>query len=569
MQNWCAHVRIEKAGGVGLMEQMTGDPIGHHFVVCDYAAPGGWASWDLAELALQFHDANCVGCSHRKPVGFPNLAELVAERDAAVRRKDLEEEHSRQRADEARAARRAERATLRRTLDPVQATLVDQLEALDSGGREISDEVLATTASLAPEAFAPQLVEHLFRLVETGEHWATGAALETLCALKVDPGRLVRCAAIALGSGHAEPIAAGVVADKVAFVRPDDVEGILPPLIELAYPPRRWVGDREPTPVPGPLLALHCAQTRAVEAALEGALWKPDLGVVGKAARGILVIAGADSAAAVRLSRATISKLARGLDIPERKSGERDILGDLRTAAGDAFEHDPKGTDELMDAFRQGATDTGQGRVFSVYRQVLGRTPGGEGLLRAAQGLAMRRLLEAATGPMTAEVQKEVEAAFRWGSDRVREIASLHVDSLLGGAALLDEKLRGPDELAARATNFIEKIEANSRRSGLVHIRNNLVGWVAKAVSGDVGRIRAYLAVLAGLSEDREALRGLMVGHLGDLVTSPETFAAILPPLYSALVGASALVRGRAALGSASFRNASARTHPRFSSRHS
>lgn len=391
-------------------------------------------------------------------------------------------------------------------------------------------------------------MEHLFRLVETGEHWATGAALETLRALKVDPGRLVRCAVLALRSGHAERIAAEVVADGMAFVRSDDVEGILPPLVELACPLRRWVLDREPTPVPGPLLALHGAQPRAVEAALEGLLWKPDLGVVGKAARGILVVVEADGAAAVRLSRATISKLARGLDIPEREFGERDILDDLRTAAVGAFEHDPKGTDELMDAFRQGATDTGQGRVFSVYRGVLCRTLGGEGLPGAAQGLAMQRLLEAATGPMTAEVQKEVEEAFRLGSDRIRYMASQHVDSLLGAAALLDERLRGPDELAARATNFIEKIEANSRRSGLVHIRDNLVGWVAKAVSGDVGRIRAYLAVLAGLSEDREALRGLMVGHLGELVASPETFAAILPPLYSALVGASVLARGRAAV---------------------
>ena len=107
---------------------------------------------------------------------------------------------------------------------------------------------------------------------------------------------------------------------------------------------------------------------------------------------------------------------------------------------------------------------------------------------------------------MTAEVQKEVEEAFRRDSCGIREMASRHLESLLGTAALLDERLREPDDLAARATNFIEKIEANSRRSGLMHIRDNLVGWVAKAVSGDVKRIRVYLSVLAGLSEDREGL---------------------------------------------------------------
>lgn len=547
LKNWCANVGIKKYGGVGLVEQMTGDPIGHHFVVCEHARPGGMASFDLEESAVQFYDTNCVGCSYRKPVGLPNLAELVAERDAVLRRKELEEERFRQDADAARAVRRAERATLRKLLNPVQATLVDQLEALDGGGRETSDEALVTTAGLAPEAFAPQLVEHLFHLLETSEHWATGTALNTLRTLRAEPGRLVRCAVLALRRRHAERIAAEVIADGVAFVLPDDVPEILAPLVELACPLRRWVLDREPEPVPGPLLTLHGALPRAVEAALEGLIWSQDLGVVGMAARGILVVAGTDRSAAVRLSRATISKLARGLDIPDRESGERDILDDLRTAAGDAFEHDPKGTDELMGAFQQGATNTGCGRVFSVYREVLDRNPksGGDG--EVAQDLALRRLLEAATGPMTAEVQQEVEEAFRQRSDNIREMAKGRMDALLGAAALLDERLRGPDELTARATNFIERMEAQSRRSGLIHIRDNLVNWVAKAASGDPGRIQAYLSVLVGLPEESEVLRGQMVGHLSDLVTSPETFAAILPPLYSALVGASTLARARAA----------------------
>jgi hypothetical protein len=547
LKNWCANVGIEKFGGVGLIEQMTGDPVGHHFVVCEHAAPGGWASFDLAESAIQFYDANCVGCSYRTPVGFPNLTELVAERDAVVRRKRLDEERVRQDADAARAARQAERAALRKQLDPVQATLVDQLEALDGGGAEISDEALVTTVGLAPEAFAPQLVEHLFQLVETGEHWATGTALNTLRALKVEPARQVRGAMLALKRGHAERIAAHVIADGMAFVQPDDIAGLLSPFVELACPLRRWVLDREPEPMPGPLLALHGVQPRAVEVALEGLIWSPDLEVVGRAARGILVIAKTNGAAASRLSRATISKLARGLDIPDRESGERDILDDLRVAAGVAFEHDPEGTDELMDAFQQGATNIGRGRVFSIYREVLDRKDDGEDGVGVAQDLALQRLLEAITGTMTAEVQQEVEAAFRQGSYGLRRIADGRIDALLGAAALLDERLRGPDEVAARATNLIERMEAHSRRSGLIHIRDNLLDWVGKEASGDLGRIQSYLTVLASLPEASEELRGRMVGHLGDLVTSPETFAVILPPLYSALVGASVLARSRAA----------------------
>jgi hypothetical protein len=547
LKNWCANVSIEKFGGTGMIEQITGDPIGHHFVVCEHAAPGGWASFDLADSAIQFYDANCSNCSHRKPVGFPNLTELVAERDAAARRKQLEEEKFRQDADAARTARRAERAALRKLLDPIQATLVDQLEALDGGGNEISDEALVMTVGLAPEAFAPQLIEHLFQLIEAGEHWATGTALNTLRALRVEPGRQVRCAMLALKRGHAERIAAEVIADGIAFVQASDVEGLLSPFVELACPLRRWVLDRGPEPMLGPLLALHSAQPSAVEAALEGFIWSPDLVVVGRAARGILVIAESNGSAASRLSRATISKLARGLDIPDRESGERDILDDLRVAAGDAFEHDPNGTDELMDAFQQGATDIGRGRVFSIYREVLDRKHDNDEGGGRAQDLALRRLLEAVTGTMVSEVQQEVEEAFRQRSYDRPNMTQGRMDALLGAAAVLDERLRGPNKSADQATNYIERMEAHSQRSGLFHIRDNLVDWAAKAASGDPARIHGYLTVLAGLPDDAEALRGLMVGHLGDLAVSPETFAVILPPLYSALVGASVIARSRAA----------------------
>jgi len=29
IQNWCGNVRVERSGGIGMIEQMTGVPIGH------------------------------------------------------------------------------------------------------------------------------------------------------------------------------------------------------------------------------------------------------------------------------------------------------------------------------------------------------------------------------------------------------------------------------------------------------------------------------------------------------------------------------------------------------------
>ena len=85
-RNWCGHLRVKKHGGTGMVEQMTGLPIGHHFIECAHAPAGGMAAWDLAETALDFHDRNCVGCTFPKAMGFPNLSTLLAEREQRLSR---------------------------------------------------------------------------------------------------------------------------------------------------------------------------------------------------------------------------------------------------------------------------------------------------------------------------------------------------------------------------------------------------------------------------------------------------------------------------------------------------
>jgi hypothetical protein len=45
VRNWCAHARVEKFGGVGLIEAGTGLPIGHHSVRCDHASEAGMKQW--------------------------------------------------------------------------------------------------------------------------------------------------------------------------------------------------------------------------------------------------------------------------------------------------------------------------------------------------------------------------------------------------------------------------------------------------------------------------------------------------------------------------------------------
>lgn len=73
IHNWCHHARVEKFGGTGLIEMQTGLPIGHHAMVCDFAAASGMATWLLEESAVRFHPDSELQLHERNPTpaGFP------------------------------------------------------------------------------------------------------------------------------------------------------------------------------------------------------------------------------------------------------------------------------------------------------------------------------------------------------------------------------------------------------------------------------------------------------------------------------------------------------------------
>ena len=131
VRNWCSHARIEKFGGTGMIEEMTGLPIGNHGLKCDHTTAEGMYTWDLRESALDFYDRNCVDCKKRKPVGVPNLSSLVKERDdlrAVDARKASAAEANRV---EERAIRQLARSHLRQGIGALSNTIIDHIDEFD------------------------------------------------------------------------------------------------------------------------------------------------------------------------------------------------------------------------------------------------------------------------------------------------------------------------------------------------------------------------------------------------------------------------------------------------------
>lgn len=548
VQNWCAHARIENDGGVGLIQMQTGLPIGHLAMACDYATSGTMASWDLLDAALDFHRRNCVGCSNRKPVRLPNLSELVAERDTAVRAQEARAAARELEQADALRKRRAAREALRAKLPPPSQSLVDHLDALDTGSESKAGEELEAAAGLAPEAFTPDLIE--FGLIEGNERWAMETALVVLDKVGAAPDRLANAALRSLGR-YGGTKSAEVLLRHLEHARKDLVAHAVPMLIHHAEPADHppFV-EREGNADPRFLVTVHKAFLVEVERVVDELLGSKDPGRMSDGARAVCVLGAADGAIALKFARTVISKLARTNWENDSDSQKTATRGELRRAAALAFRFDPAATEALIESFRMGASPNGHKELLDIYQWVLRRGWNEKNdPFEAGDNAAFDRMIAIASNPPNKEMVPELGGFFGHAGYSFKGLAAEKIDALLGAAALLADVLDRLDaqHKATPATDFLGALERNNHRSGLASLQGNLAKLAAEAAAGDPERTRKFLSLLSGIPSERAELRHALIGHLDELITSPETLAEVLPYLYSALVGASTLERGAAA----------------------
>ena len=268
LKNWCAHLKVEKQGAGGLVEQLTNLPVGPRYLTCPHAAASGFAGSDLKFIALDFHDRNCVGCANRKAVGFPNLSTLVHERDAAHVATRAETARRDAAALAALQERDAKRRAIRALLTPPSANVIDQIEELDHRRDTSNANRLVETARLAPEVFTADLAQYAFELLEGRESWFDDAGLRLLKILNADRSRLTRCALQSIARRGAPEIAAEIVIENLGFADEALVGPAMPTLISMAYPRHFPFAQTNRQPDPTPLQRVHEAFPKAVEAAI-------------------------------------------------------------------------------------------------------------------------------------------------------------------------------------------------------------------------------------------------------------------------------------------------------------
>ncbi len=79
--NWCENIGVTRGPmGVGLVEQVTGLPVGGGSLRCSHAHTPTSFGMQLKFSAADFYQENCIGCTYHKPRGgqIPRFATGVA-----------------------------------------------------------------------------------------------------------------------------------------------------------------------------------------------------------------------------------------------------------------------------------------------------------------------------------------------------------------------------------------------------------------------------------------------------------------------------------------------------------
>jgi hypothetical protein len=549
---------VEKFGGTGIIEMQTGLPIGHHAMVCDFAPASGMATYHLEEAALYFHDAYCKTCEKREPVALPNISTLIARRERAKELAQAAQEESTLRDANARSLRTQTRANLRPQLSISASTFVDDLQAYDDAPSAEGHTRLIESARLAPELLEPQLVEHMFDLLEGGQPWFTTTGLTILSEHAIDPPRVVKIALRCLANLHCTDLAATIVAGPAASIDSADLADAIPGLALVATPPDPgYPLDSPPGGNAGPLLGIAERFPNETATGLLKLLDSRSPSRVAVAAKSMGLLISTEVTPVSRFIRPLVVQLSRAdhlLDF-DRDQDVQNLSSVLTGAIATAFLSATELTDSELQAEFRTASAEGEGRISAVYDHVVRRIP--YDLERSKKTLdspepfrtALVRLAALAESSENQKVIQSVLESLRRPHDLLVPLASEMMDLFLGTAAIIDSKLQSPEPASPilKPRNFLESLEQNNRRSGLSQIRDSFIELaVMGARSGNSG-LAHFESLLARRDVLPPSFEAALIRQLSPLLNTGAGLKVVLPYLYRAMVGPSQLVRAAAA----------------------
>jgi hypothetical protein len=554
----CANAQIEHhpMGGIGLIEQMTGLPIGRQTVTCEHAAkPPDFAGAEFLPVALSFYKNNCVGCPHRILVGIPNLATVSHEIDE----QEQEEAERRELAErETQAERDARhRAREQRVMNEPQTTreLIRLVNLQDADDRlsEPGEELVATVKA-APQFVTAPAVGVLLEAAENGlsEHIleAVRVAAE---ASRIPPDEALRVSATALANNPRMEAARTLLRFRA---------GVTPALLAPAH---RWLlimvgrnfgpsfGFPDQTAVEERWAVWGGAFDLLVDIDLAGVLMTIERMLESeqeydreRAAAAVEVLVDRHPEIIVVVAHQLVTAIGKSAGDDRFGIGER-AADAIKAALTRCLLHKPQETSQAIETGAQGLTDEQRYDLFHAYDSVI-RHHRSEGPVSAATGaVVLEACLKHTKGDWGEETRRAaydlLELISKWQGHLLDDQPEA-LFSLLLEAISSKTPEAPPLERANAPMWFLENMSSTFTRNARIRDIRETIGNLAVRRPREVlDLITTFLGDDSLQTDEAREMRAECTWLLGFVGKRSDFLTEVMPLLYSGIVHSEQLVR--------------------------
>ena len=542
----CRHARIEIVGGNSPVGSMLGLPMGLLEVRCEHAPPPRVQGHQALELAIDFYEANCIGCPYRDGT-----------------RRAAQPGHRGRQASPPRRRRARRRRSRLRTIGPGVINSAASAAASFSAGeghvvRDLAerpgphrpcrpphrvdpspDEARAArqvidAARGAPELFRPVLIDSLLELAaDTADATAFEALWFLVRSGHCPPRRALEAALIVLKRYRS--VDAGKL---LALVEPDlrseDMPDVLDQLIALA-------SDEDSGPwhlpsAPDGLIAASLVDLPAVTERIIQRLNSDDDWTRECAADAARVLLALDATRVVALGQPLAASV-RGAD--SGYDGYPHPTSSALRALAEAWRGEPELTRRIVEAEAAEASQEARDQLARVP-WFLQRFREPWDASAAATAEAMSFIVRRAGGDWGEEAASHASDHLANLARDIPEAVAEHVDGMLGAILALcapEPAVLPPAEQGEAA--MVAALERESLRIRRNASRRHLAQAIGRCASANpeqvLTSVQALFSATTGDESQDRAVRTTMLDVLEEAV-SPETLRDILPVTYTALL---------------------------------
>jgi hypothetical protein len=545
VERHCRNARVEKSPhfGEGLVEAMSGLPVGGREIKCPHAANPSMAGMQLESIAVSFYRQNCVDCPHREVVSIPNLKTFVDDLDRTA-----DENAKRQKAEaETRAAEQAARAETRRRLvendpQPVRdwIALINGIDVDDPDERA---QQFLDIARGAAELCTPGAAEAIVEATLARPSCELCEAVDVLH----DAGRILDSSAleVALGalSNGPNQSAVGVIIRLKDRLKSEDLVPCMPAAILLAGPQQDIPFESKPSDVRllglAAELNLPALLDRLVEMLRRDSSW-------GRAA------AGAAAARLIEIEPGSAEILAAALidalPLPESTSiyagsPRRGISSGLVAA----LVAKPREVAALYLKRAAGLEEEEREMLFHAFDSVIRTRMSEDSVPMPAGEIAIDSLLEIAGGAFGEKPANAAANSLELAANYHPELLIERPASLIG---VLMNAVSTPvaieEETPPQLAGMVQQSQEIIRRGRIYHLTTALGRLAAYRAEAVAPELFALLDNEDPPGDSARDLRAQLTKALGSIGVHPELRQGALQRLYGALLSSEVAVRAAA-----------------------